>query len=134
MPHLQFELSEPISDEEAQSFVTWVTELYSDVMDTGTDHVGVTIRDEATITLGRANPDEPVAFLNGDIRAGRSFEQRRELAVTIMEEFANRWAIPTENMYVIYTEHGGEDFVLREGALQSWDAEEASEGEPETEA
>lgn len=131
MPHLQFELSESVSGEEAESFVNWVTELYSDVMDTGTGHIGVTIRDEATIALGRADPDEPVAFLNGDIRSGRSFEQRRELAVTIMEELADRWAISTENMYVIYTEHKGEDFLLREGALQSWDAEEA-DGGPET--
>jgi|AntRauTorcE11898_2_1112593.scaffolds.fasta_scaffold13028_2 phenylpyruvate tautomerase PptA (4-oxalocrotonate tautomerase family) len=128
MPHLQFELTESVSDSEAQSFVLWVTDLYSDVMDTGTGHIGVTIRDEATIALGRADPDKPVAFLNGDIRAGRSFEQRRELAVTIMDELADRWGVPTENTYVIYTEHPGEDFLLREGALDSWSAKEGDGG------
>ena len=124
MPHLQFEVTSRIEPESKTSFATWVTERYADVMDTGTDHVGVTIRDGASLTLGRVPEDNPVAFLNADIRAGRSFEQRRRLAVTVMDELADRWGVPAENQYVIYTEHPGEDFHLREGALDSWTADE----------
>lgn len=124
MPHLQFEVTNRIDSESKASFAAWVTERYADVMDTGTDHVGVTIRDGASLALGRVPADEPVAFLNADVRAGRSFEQRRMLAVAVMDEIADRWGIPRENQYVIYTEHPGEDFLLREGALDSWAADE----------
>lgn len=127
MPHLQFEVSEPLERERIESFADWVTELYADRMDTGTDHIGVTVRDEATLALGRADPGESVAFLNADIRAGRTIEQRRNLAVTIIDELHERWGVPTENIYVIYTEHPGEDFHLEEGALDSWSDTEASE-------
>lgn len=127
MPHLQFEVSESLDKSEIESFVDWVTSCYSDLMETGTGHIGVTVRDGATLALGRADADEPVAFLNADIRDGRSFEQRRNLAVTIMNELNDRWNIPIENIYVIYTEHSGEDFHLQEGALTSWAAEEETD-------
>lgn len=132
MPHLQFELTDRIDADSKTAFATWATERYADVMDTGTGHVGVTIRDGATLALGRVPADEPVAFLNADVRAGRSPEQRRTLAVAVIEEIADRWDVPAENQYVIYTEHPGEDFHLHEGALDSWTAEErraASEGD-----
>lgn len=122
MPHLQFEITATPTDDEKRDFAVWVTALYSEVMDTGTGHVGVTIRScgVADLSLGRAAEGEGVAFLNADIRMGRSFEDRRRLAVTIMDEIHRRWAIPTANMYVIYTEHDGPDFMLYEGALESW--------------
>lgn len=132
MPHLQFELTETVTEEDAESFVSWVTQLYAEVMDTGTGHVAVTIRDGATVSLGRADADEPAVVLNGDIRAGRDFEQRRKLAMTVIDELADRWGIPTENAYVVYTEHPGEDFVLREGALNSWSADEVDGKRPES--
>lgn len=132
MPHLQFEVTESLSEDDVTSFAGWVTDLYAEIMDTGTGHVGVTVRDDARLALGRAGREEPVAFCNADVRAGRSFEQRRELATTIIEELAEQWAVPTENSYVIYTEHPGEDFHLREGALDSWSAAEAGEQTPET--
>ena len=125
MPHLQFETDVEPDESEKRAFAAWATDLYGEVMDTGTGHVAVTVRDGASVALGRADPDAPVAFLNADVRAGRSFEQRCELAVAAMEEIADRWRVPTGNAYVIYTEHPGEDFVLREGALESWSPDEA---------
>lgn len=125
MPHLQFETDVELDESEKRAFAAWATDLYGEVMDTGTGHVAVAVRDGASVALGRADPDAPVAFLNVDVRAGRSFEQRRELAVAAMEEIADRWRVPTGNAYVIYTEHPGEDFVLREGALESWSPDEA---------
>jgi hypothetical protein len=101
-----------------------VTDLYSEVMDTGMAHVGVTVRDEARVALGRAGPDDPVAILNADIRGGRSFDQRETLAMRVMDEMSERWGVAREHCYVVFTEHPGEDFLLREGALEGW-----SEGE-----
>jgi phenylpyruvate tautomerase PptA (4-oxalocrotonate tautomerase family) len=122
MPHLQFEITATIADDEKRAFADWVTALYAERMDTGTGHVGVTIRavGPADLSLGRAAAGEGVAFLNADIRRGRSLEDRRALAVAIMDEIHRRWGIPTANMYVIYTEHDGEDFMLYEGPLRSW--------------
>ncbi|ESS04522.1 MAG: hypothetical protein A07HR67_00693 [uncultured archaeon A07HR67] len=128
MPHLQFEVTEPLAATELQSFAAWVTDHYAEVMDTGTGHVGVTVRDEAHLALGRAGPEEPVALLNADIRAGRALDQRREFAVAVLGEMADRWGVPTGNAYVVYTEHPGEDFHLQEGALDSWADEEADDG------
>jgi len=127
MPHLQFEVTEPLDDPGTDAFVEWVTERYASVMETGTDHVAVTVRDGATLALGRAGPDEPVAVLNADVRAGRSAEKRREFAVATMEELADRWSIPTDHVYVVYTQHPGEEFHLAEGPLASWSDEEATD-------
>lgn len=127
MPHLTFEVTESLDPTEVESFTDWVTALYSEQMETGTGHVGVTVRDDATLSLGRAHVDEPVAFLNADIRAGRSLDQRRTLAVTVIDELHDRWGVPPENCYVVYTEHPGTDFHLQEGALASWDEAEAAD-------
>lgn len=127
MPHLQFEVTEPIDESDTESFADWVIERYAELMDTGTGHVGVTVRDDAALALGRADPDDPVAVLNADVRAGRSADQRRELAVAVMNELDDRWGVPSENVYVVYTEHPGEDFHLREGALTSWSTDEAGD-------
>lgn len=128
MPHLQFEVNDSLDSEAVASFAEWVTDLYAEIMDTGTGHVAVTVREEATLSLGRAGADEPVAVLNADVRAGRSAEKRRELAVAVIDELGERWAIPAGNVYVVYTEHPGVDFHLEEGALDSWSDEEADEG------
>jgi len=130
MPHLQFEVTERIDRSAVESFADRITTLYATIMDTGTGHVGVTVRDGASLALGRADADDRIAFLNADVRAGRTAEQRRELAVAVMEELHERWDVPTENVYVVYTEHSGEDFHLREGALSSWSSDEAEDGSP----
>jgi 5-carboxymethyl-2-hydroxymuconate isomerase len=127
MPQLRFEVTESLDDTEVASFADWVTKRYAEHMTTETGHVGVSVRDDAAITMGRADSDEPVAFLDADIRAGRSADQRRALAVAIMDELHARWDVPTENCYVVYTEHPGADFHLREGALASWETDEATD-------
>ncbi|MFC7165559.1 tautomerase [Halospeciosus flavus] len=126
MPHLQFETTVDLDDDETAPFTDWVTELYAHVMDTGTDHVAVTVRNHpaAALSLGRAGPDEPVAVVNADVRAGRSADQRRELAESLVGELDARFGVPTANCYVVYTEHPGEDFHLAEGPLASWDHDE----------
>jgi 5-carboxymethyl-2-hydroxymuconate isomerase len=131
MPHLQLEVTESLMDDQIRSFAGWLTDRYAAVMDTGTAHVGVTVREDASLAMGRADADAPVAFLNADIRAGRSAEQRRTLAGEVIEELHDRWAIPAANVYVVFTEHPGEDFHLVEGPLSSWsDAEATGADEP----
>ncbi len=60
-----------------------------------------------------------------DIRKGRTFEQKRKLITTIMEEIEKRWAIPVKNMHVALTEHTGEDFNFHEGCMETWTDQEA---------
>ncbi|WP_318567943.1 tautomerase family protein [Salinigranum marinum] len=128
MPHLRFETTATPHDRRA--FTEWVTERFAEIMETGTSHVGVSlrIRDGRDLALGRAGPDEDVALVDADVRAGRTDEQRRELAVSIVERLADRWGLPEENVYLVYTEHDGRDFHLVEGALASWDETEADTG------
>lgn len=126
MPHLQFETTVTLDADRRRSFTDWVTELYAHVMDTGTGHVAVTVREHPStaLSLGRADPDEPVAVVNADIRAGRSADQCRELAESLVGELDSRFGVPAENCYVVYTEHPGGDFHLSEGPLESWASDE----------
>jgi 5-carboxymethyl-2-hydroxymuconate isomerase len=128
MPHLRFETTATPPDRTA--FTEWVTEQFADVMATGTGHVGVSVRvcDREDLSLGRAERGEDVVLVDADIRAGRSEEQRRRLFTSITEFVSERWKIPTENVYLVYTEHDGFDFHLAEGALASWDDSETETG------
>jgi hypothetical protein len=86
-------------------------------------HIAVTIRerDDANLALGRVGKNEPVAVVDADVRGGRSADQRRAFATVVIGELEARLSIPAANVYVIYTEHPGEDFHLAEGSLRSWD-------------
>lgn len=127
MPHLQFELTDALTDEAIDAFADWATDRFATVMATGTGHVAVTVRDGVALHLGRAD-DGPVAVLNADIRAGRSADQRRDLAEAVIAELADRWDVPPANTYVVFTEHPGADFHLEEGPLSGWSADEAGDG------
>lgn len=130
MPHLQFELTTAPEPAERRRFADWVTERFADVMETGTGHVAVTVRavPAGGLTLGRAPADEPVAVLNADVRAGRSADQRRAFATSVVEQLTRQFDIPPEHCYVVYTEHPGEDFHLAEGRLEGWSEREAYDG------
>ncbi|MCB4205012.1 4-oxalocrotonate tautomerase family protein [Deferribacterales bacterium Es71-Z0220] len=127
MPHLQFEFNFKISKDEKESFSKKIMAIFSEVMDTGTGHIGITIREfeKGSLLMGRMkNIDEKVAFINADIREGRTFEQRRQLALKFMDEIYNTFSVPKENMYLVFTEHKGDDFNLYEKTLKNWKPEE----------
>jgi 5-carboxymethyl-2-hydroxymuconate isomerase len=128
MPQLRFQTTATPEDERA--FAAWITERFAEVMETGTGHVAVSVRtcDRAALALGRASDDEDVAFVDADVRVGRSEEQRRTFAASVVETVAERWDLPRENVYLVYTEHEGRDFHLAEGALASWDETERETG------
>ena len=127
MPHLQFEFNQSLSDAQKQSFAEQVRTLFSDVMDTGTDHISISIREYGTynLSIGRVKePEKGVAVVNADIREGRTMEKRRTLTLGFMKIIHELLNIPVENMYVTLTEHKGEDFHLFEKYLASWQAGE----------
>lgn len=123
MPHLQFEINRSLDDAEKVPFSEEVRLLFSRVMDTGTDHICISIREFGTnnLSIGRAtDPQSGVAVVNADIRQGRSIEQRRELALGFMDLMQKHWGVRKEQMYVTLTEHKGEDFHLLEKYLAGW--------------
>jgi len=123
MPHLQFEINRHLADAEKRAFSDEVRKLFAETMDTGTDHISISIREFGTynLSIGRVKePQRGVAVVNADIRAGRTIEQRRILTLGFMELLHRTWHIPKEHMYVTLTEHKGEDFHLLEKYLASW--------------
>ena len=123
MPHLQFELNFPASKDEKGRFARAVIGHFSRIMETGTDHIGITLRTYAPedLVFGRAAPSGgKTAFLNADIRNGRTKEKKRTLALAIIDEIAATWGVAREAVYVIYTERDGEGFQLSDRVLPSW--------------
>lgn len=123
MPHLQFETNFTPTSQEKLRFGAAVVRHFSEIMDTGTDHIGVTLRSYGRddLVFGRAEQvGQGIVFLNADIRKGRTADQKRRLALAIMAELHGTWGVPQRNVYVIYTEHDGENFQLSDRVLPSW--------------
>jgi len=123
MPHLQFEFNLSLTDTQKISFAEQVRALFSDIMDTGTDHISISIREFGTynLSIGRVRePEKGVAVVNADIREGRTMEKRRALTLGFMALINKTFNIPQTHMYVTLTEHKGEDFHLFEKYLASW--------------
>ena len=121
MPHLQFELNFAPQPAEKKSFAEAVCNHFSSIMNTGTDHIGITFRcySPGDLVFGRAG-EGPIAFLNADIRLGRTADQKRRLALAIMNEIGVRWGVAKESIYIVYTEHDGPDFQLSDRVLPTW--------------
>ncbi len=123
MPHIQIELNKSTSDTDKQAVAEGVRQLFAEIMATGTDHISISLREFGTwnLSLGRVSqPELGIAIVNADIRGGRSLEQRRALTLGIIELLHHLLAIPKSHMYIILTEHPGEDFHLHEKYLASW--------------
>ncbi|MGE4463002.1 MAG: tautomerase [Arcobacter sp.] len=126
MPHLQFELNKKVSNESKEEFITQIRESFSTIMDTGTDHIAISIReyDKYSLTIGRANINDDICLMNLDIREGRTIEKRRKLALKYMEIIKENFGINQKNQYITFTEHKGEDFHLVEKYLATWQSGE----------
>ncbi len=123
MPHIQFEINQNITKEKKENLLEEIRTCFSEVMDTGTEHIAISIREHEkyNLTIGRANPEENICLMNLDIREGRTIEQRRELALRFMDIVNRNLNINNENQYITFTEHKGEDFHLIEKYLGSWE-------------
>lgn len=123
MPHLQFELNFTINDTAKIAFAAKIKEHFATVMDTGTDHIGITIRcyGRYDLSFGRAtDPADGIAFVNADIRSGRTSQQKRSLSLAFIKQLQDSFSVPNQNVYVILTEHPGEHFQLHDRVLQGW--------------
>jgi phenylpyruvate tautomerase PptA (4-oxalocrotonate tautomerase family) len=123
MPHLHFDLNLSPPDDAKRHFGAAVVSRFAEIMDTGTDHIGVTLRCHGPhdLVFGRAvDPSAGIAFVNADIRLGRTVEQKRRLALAFIDEVHRAFGIPRQAVYVIYTEHDGEHFQLVEKVLPTW--------------
>ena len=52
-------------------------------METGTDHIAISIREKSNLSLGRANKNQDICLMNLDIRSGRK-KQIEKLVKTLM--------------------------------------------------
>ncbi len=123
MPHLRFDLNFDATAGEKTRFANAIIRHFSEIMDTGTDHVGVVLRcaGRGDLVFGRAaESDGRVVFLDADIRLGRSSGQKRRLALAIMGEVESTWGVSPRSVYVVFTEHDGENFQLSDRVLPSW--------------
>lgn len=123
MPHLQFEVNKKIDTNIKDEFIKKVMSIFSKVMDTGTDHIAVSIReyDKYSLSIGRANINDDICLMNLDIREGRTIIKRRELVLLYIDLVEKLFSVDKKNQYITLTEHKGEDFHLTEKYLNSWE-------------
>ena len=126
MPHLQFEINKKVSDDSKEEFVNEIRNAFAQIMDTGVDHIAISIREyeKYNLTIGRASINDDICLMNLDIRVGRTIEKRRELALSYMEIVKENLGIDQKNQYITFTEHKGEDFHLIEKYLSQWETGE----------
>ena len=83
MPHLQFEMNFPVTKEEKTRFASAAIRYFSEIMDTGTDHIAVTLRcfGPEDLTFGRAAPSGGrTAFVNASGRGAHASSTARAAA------------------------------------------------------
>ncbi|EMA04906.1 tautomerase family protein [Haloferax denitrificans] len=119
MPHLQFDLDFEVTAREADRFASEMAELYAERMDADTDYAAVSVREVRAIHLGRATGDKTVV-LQADIRAGRSAERKRDLALAVIEAVAERFGVPESNQKVVFTEHEGSQMMGYDRVGDDW--------------
>ena len=126
MPHLQFEVNRKIDRKIKDRFANEIRACFSEIMDTGTEHIAISIREyeKYNLTIGRANPDDDICLMNLDIREGRTREKRRELALRCMNIVNTHFSVEARNQYITFTQHSGEDFHLVEKYLADWEPDE----------
>ena len=123
MPHLQFDLSFTPSPEQKTRFASAIVEHFARVMDTGSDHIAVSLRCGARgdLTFGRA---EDPTFTVKSMTIISAPDQKRLFALAAIEELERTLGVPRAAVYVIFTEHDGPDFQMHDGVLPSWSAGE----------
>ncbi|MAJ58282.1 MAG: tautomerase [Candidatus Pelagibacter sp.] len=121
MPHLQFEINKKLNKESKKKFVSFVEESFSKIMETGKDHIAVSIRElgDTNLSLGRAK-NEFICLMNLDIRAGRTNKQKLKLIKTLISGVEKFFFIKKIHQYVTITNHNGLDFNFYEKSLADW--------------
>ena len=122
MPHLQFEINKKLEKKSKKEFIIFIEKNFSKVMETGTDHIAITIREleKENVSLGRAKNNDHVCLMNLDIRLGRTKKQKLELVKTFIIGVEQIFGINRNNQYVIFTNHQGIEFNFYEKSLMDW--------------
>ncbi len=122
MPHLQFEINKKLEKKTKQKFIIFIKKNFSKVMQTGTDHIAITLREleKENVSLGRAKNNDHVCLMNLDIRLGRTKKQKIELVKTFIIGVERIFGINRNNQYVTFTNHKGIEFNFYEKSLSNW--------------
>ena len=122
MPHLQFDVNKQLNIDLKKKFINFIEQKFSEIMQTGTDHIAISIREmnKENLSLGRVDNEETVCLMNLDIRIGRSDLQKKELVKTFINGAENILGIKVQNQYVTITSHVGEEFNFFEKTLSDW--------------
>ena len=122
MPHLQFEINKKLEKKSKKEFITFIEKNFSKIMQTGTDHIAITIRElgKENVSLGRAKNNEHVCLMNLDIRLGRTERQKLKLVKTFILGVEKFFRINRKNQYVTFTNHQGSEFNFYEKSLSDW--------------
>ena len=121
MPHLQFEINKKLNKKSKKNFISFVEESFSKIMETGRDHIAISIREleENSISLGRAK-NEYICLMNLDIRSGRTDKQKLKLIKTLISGVEKFFLIKKKHQYVTITNHEGKEFNFYEKSLTDW--------------
>lgn len=122
MPHLQFEINKKLNKDLKEKFIKFVEVSFSEIMQTGTDHVAISIREfeKSNLSLGRAKNHQFICLMNLDIRSGRTLNQRKQLVQILINGVKDFFGINFKNQYVTITNHPGEEFNFFEKSLSDW--------------
>jgi 5-carboxymethyl-2-hydroxymuconate isomerase len=122
MPHLQFEVNKRLNINLKKEFVDFIEIKFSEIMQTGTDHIAISIREmnKENLSLGRVDKEETVCLMNLDIRIGRSDLQKKDLVRNFIIGVEKILGIKAQNQYVTITSHVGEEFNFFEKNLSDW--------------
>ena len=122
MHHLQFEINKKLKKNCKQKFIAFIEESFSKIMQTGTDHIAITLREleKENISLGRVHKNDALCLMNLDIRSGRSKKQKIELVKTFMHGVEKFLKINKNNQYITFTNHKGIEFNFYEKSLSDW--------------
>ena len=122
MPHLQFDINKKLEKKSKQEFIIFIEKNFSKVMQTGTDHIAITLREleKENVSLGRAKNNGHVCLMNLDIRLGRTKKQKLDLVKTFIIGVERIFGINRNNQYVTFTNHQGIEFNFYEKPLSNW--------------
>ena len=122
MPHLQFDINKKLEKKSKQKFIIFIEKNFSRIMQTGTDHIAVTIREfeKENLSIGRVNDNDHICLMNLDIRSGRSEKQKLELVKTFILGVERIFGINRNNQYITFTNHQGIEFNFYEKSLSNW--------------
>ena len=77
MPHLQFEINKKLNKDLKEKFIKFVEVSFSEIMQTGTDHVAISIREfeKSNLSLGRAKNHQFICLMFLLVRYELHFEK-----------------------------------------------------------